>query len=156
MTERNVEYKTKCMEFFNQLADILKEHGYVVVGSPYNKYTLQLVPAGEEGLLTYYGKPFLSFRLSNVWNWYTSEDRCKDPNQVQCLNLDIPWSRKRKEGEAGSKPWFAWQVAMFDHDRKYHCVFGDKFDRKTKTWTFVEADPHDIANELLKRLGAVV
>lgn len=148
----NYEYKNKCEEFFNKLADILKEHGYVIVASPNNKHTRQLVVKGEEKLLTYYGKPFFSIRFSNAWNWYTNPDKCHDTRIIQCLNHDIPWSRKRTEDGKGSKPWFAWQVAYFGTDRRYHCVYGDKFDRETKTWNFVEADPVEVANDILRML----
>jgi hypothetical protein len=37
---------------------------------------------------------------------------------------------------------------MIGHDGKYHHMFGEKFDRKTKSWSWVETDLSDVVRRM--------
>lgn len=130
------EKAAACKEFFDRLAEALKEYGYTIVDSCNADSTIYLVISGTEKDISYYGKPILSFRLSDHWNWYSNMSKCDKYWFVQCKNDDITWPTKRT-GYGATKPKYAWQVAIFGADKKYHCVFGEKFDRRTKKWSFV-------------------
>lgn len=148
---KRFESRVECMCFFDKLAELLKPHGYRIVESC-NKSSvfpsMYLIPEGTESELSYYGKPILSFRLSEHWNWYSSLKKCEDPWRIQCFNRDIPWARKRKSPTSASEPLFGWQVAFYGPDKEYHHVFGSKFDRKTRTWSFERTKAEDIVKML--------
>ena len=142
----------KCRNFYNNLSNILKDYGYVVVGSCNQDISSYLIPIGTEDKISYYEKPFKSFRLSDHWNWYANVNKCSKEHYVQCLSVDAPWARKRFKEGGPSKPIFAIQVCVFGSDEKYHHVYGEKFDRKTKTWSWIESDPNEIAKHVLEAL----
>lgn len=137
----------KCYEFFKTLGKELGDD-YEVLASinKDKKYTsLYLCPKGTKDQVTYYGKPMNSFRVSTHWNWRAPLKKCDKENYIQCLNVDLPFAKKRNgEGES-SDPIMAEQVAVIGVDGKYHAVFGEVFDRKTREWKWLEVDPKEIA-----------
>ena len=126
----------QCEEYFNLLADQLKDTHEVVASCNYDdsKY---LVPKGTANQITYSSKPVNSYRLSDHWNWKANLKKNPDENYIQCYSRDMPWCKQRLgyQGHA-SRPIRAYMVARFDKDNKYHHVFGEKFNRKTKEWTW--------------------
>lgn len=139
----------KCRKFFDELADILQD-SHIVYGSCNRDLSAYLVPKGTENQVTYYSKPVGSFRVSDHWNWFSSKKNCKDLNVVQCRSLDMPWCRKRdsKNPEMAVKPRIGCQVGYFDQDNCYHCVYGECFDRKTKTWSWMDNSATTVAKNL--------
>ena len=141
--------KKACDKFIEELAELLKDT-YVMVGSCNQDFSRYLVPIGTEQEITYHSKPEKSFRVSDHWNWFSNLKKCSDPNYVQCRSLDMPWVRKRTDPNKASEPRFGIQVCIQLADGCYHHVFGDKFDRKTKTWEWVENTPELIIDSYLK------
>lgn len=146
VTERRTmsEKLEKCREFFNSLAMLLYD-AYDVMGSCNVDQTLYLVPSGTQNQVTYSSKPARSFRISDHWNWYANIKKCAKERYIQCWSVDVPYPRRREEPGKASEPRRAIQVAMIGPDGKYHCVYGEFFDRKTKTWGWLEANPVDVA-----------
>lgn len=143
--ERTIEDKmSECRNFIEELHDILKDE-FVFMPSCNQDLSAYLVPNGTEAKVSYYEKPINSFRISDHWNWYSGLRRCADPNMVQCLNIDIPWCRKRKAPGAPTRGIIGVQVAYYGPDNQYHCVFGEKFDRRTRQWTWVDSSPEKAA-----------
>jgi len=148
MDDRNYK-KHKCKVFFDELKKALSDT-HESVGSCNADISEYLVPKGAAHQISYYGKPTNSFRLSDHWNWYSNTKKCKDKDYIQCFSVDIPMPRRRiREGKA-SHPRYGCQVAFFDSDKKYHCVYGDRYDHMTRTWTWMETDPYKLAAELEK------
>ena len=135
-----------CLAFFEELSNELPN--YTVVGSSNNDSSLYLVPTGTEDEITYYGKPANSFRISDHWNWYANTKKCDNERYIQCLCVDLPYAKKREAPGKASKPIYACTVSMIGHDGKYHQIFGEKFDRKTKTWKWVETDLSDVVRRM--------
>ena len=127
------------MNFFKQLGDALAE-SHEMIGSCNHDSSVYLIPKGQEDELTYYGKPIGSFRVSDHWNWFSTLEKCSKPAYVQCCSVDMPRARQRPEEGVPSEPMYGSQVAVFGKDRRYHCVFGEKYDRRTRTWSWVEGD----------------
>ena len=67
---------------------------------------------------------------------------------IQCETDDLPRAKKRIGEGLASKPINAVSVGYFGEDQKYHVIYGEKFDRKTKTWSWVEADPKEVLDIL--------
>ena len=143
----------KCQNFFKELSNVLVET-HDTIGSCNNDISMYLIPKGSESDLSYYGKPDESFRISDHWNWYSSAKKCSNLKLVQCESVDIPWSRKREEDGKATKPIYGIQVAYYGKDHKYHHVFGEKFDRKTKRWIWVENDIKDVVNKYFAGIKA--
>ena len=139
------EKMNKCNEFFSKL-ELLLQDQYETLGSCNKDFSRYLVPIGTTDKVTYYGKPTKSFRVSDHWNWYSNINKCSNPNYVQCRSMDMPWARKRVEDGKPTKPRFGYQVAIVLEDGCYHVVYGECFNRKTKTWSWVDNDPKDIVN----------
>jgi len=143
------EKMSKCRNFVEQVASDC-DGSWILVESCNNDASCYLIPEGSESELSYYGKPANSLRFSDHWNWYSSTKKCRDEKYVQCRSLDMPWARRREEAGKATKPRFGIQVAYYDRrDRCYHHVYGDKFDRKTKTWTWVDAEPGAVARMMM-------
>lgn len=145
--ERSVDDKMQeCRKFMDALADILGE-GFTLVASCNQDLSAYLVPRGTENEITYYGKPVGSFRISDHWNWLSSKKRCSNLNLVQCRSLDMPWCRKRDANNptGATRPLVGVQVAYYGEDGCYHCVFGEKFDRKSKIWSWMDNSPESAA-----------
>ncbi len=136
-----------CTNFYNELSEKLSET-HQIVGSCNQDISSYLIPNGTDGDISYYGKPSDSFRISDHWNWYSSLKKCKDKNCIQCYSEDVPSPRQRLAEGKASKPRFAIQVAYYDKDNKYHHVFGDKYDRKTKSWSFVINDVDKVLSDI--------
>lgn len=138
-----------CREFMRDVA-LLKFDTYDLIGSCNKDTSLYLIPHGTIDQLTYYSKPNLSLRFSDHWNWYSSTKKCDDERLVQCRSLDIPWARRREEPGKATKPRYGIQVAIYDaKDECYHHVYGDKFDRKTKTWHWCEIPIWEVLDKLI-------
>lgn len=137
------EKKAKCTEFFEKLSEALKED-YVVMGSCNQDFSRYLVPIGTESQVSYMGKPENSFRISDHWNWFANVNKCPDEHYIQCLSVDLPWTRKRFAPGKPSRPVSGTQVAVFGADRKYHAVYGERYSRKTKTWDWVESTVEEV------------
>ena len=134
----------KCKVFFDNLSTILYDR-YDVIGSCNADKTLYLVPCGTEHQISYGGKPRWSFRLSDHWNWYANTEKCQNEKYVQCWSVDVPFARPRVAPGKPSLPRKAIQVSLVGKDGKYHCVNGEFFDRKTKTWGWIENSPVKVA-----------
>ena len=142
------DYRTRreqmelCASFLYKLADILKED-YEVIGSCNRDQSCYLIPKGTEKEVTYYGKPLFSFRVSDHWNWYSNVKKCRKLDYIQCNSLDIPEAKER-EDERATEPIVGCQVAIQGTDGNYHHVFGEKYDRKTRSWSWIDSDPMDV------------
>lgn len=132
-----------CLRFFYALAGMLTGD-YEVVKSCNQDHSAYLVPLGTSEDITYYSKPDKSFRVSDHWNWYANVKKCENENYIQCWSVDLPFPRKREQDGKATEPRFAAQVAMIGNDGKYHVVFGEKFDRKTKQWLWVDSTPEAV------------
>ena len=129
-----------CNAWFDQLAEGLKDT-HVIVGSCNKDSSRYLVPKGTENQITYYGKPANSFRVSDHWNWRSSLSRCKNEKYVQCYSQDMPWVSKRQGPGKSSKPMLGCAVMYYSGvDNQYHVVYGERFDREAKAWSFVTMD----------------
>ena len=137
-----------CQEFFDKLAALLHE-SYEIVGSCNADNSQYLVPNGTADRITYTSKPISSFRVSDHWNWYSNLKKCPNENYIQCFSLDAPWPKRRLATGKASMPIFCSQVAFVGDDGKYHVVYGEKFDHKTKTWSWVDSTPEEVIWECL-------
>ena len=140
------EKMRKCKEFFDALSEALKE-SYEVVASCNGDISAYLIPRGSIGSLSYYGKPERSFRISDHWNWYSSTRKCSDRTMVQCESVDMPKPVPR-DSDRATKPKYGVQVAYYGADYKYHCVYGEVFDRERRKWLWREANVEDILEKL--------
>lgn len=139
------EKKEKCTQFFNEL--VLKLNNYEVVESCNHDFSRYLVPVGTADQISYESKPDKSFRISDHWNWYANLKKCPNPHYIQCYSVDLPWAKKRLAEGKASNPVFGVQVAMIGDDGKYHVVYGEKFNRKTKTWEWIETSVDSVEGE---------
>lgn len=139
-----VEMANKCIVFFEILAEELQKT-HTVKGSCNRDISAYLIPDGTDDLVTYHSKPVNSFRISDHWNW--KSNLAKNPNEkyIQCYTRDMPWCKLRQAPGKASPPVFGCAVAYFGYDELYHVVYGERFNRKTKTWEWVEADPAEVA-----------
>ena len=150
LNERREQLK-KCNAFFLKVADELKET-HQIVGSALKVWgSACLIPKGSESQLSYYSKPVNSLRVACNWNWKASIKRCKEERFIQCNTPDLPWCRKRESEGMASKPIWGNMVGYFDDDHRYHCVYGEKFNRETKTWEWVESDPKEVSRMMLDK-----
>lgn len=133
----------KCQKFFAELAELLKD-SYEQMSSCNDDISSYLVPFGTKVEVTYHSKPERSFRISDHWNWYANTKKCSDPFYVQCYSVDMPWARQRQNIGKPSLPRNGVQVAVIING-KYHCVYGEKFDRRTKKWYWIDSSPAEIA-----------
>lgn len=141
------EKYSACQEFFDQLVSLLEET-HERLASCNNDISAYLIPKGTMEQVSYYGKPANSFRISDHWSWRANLNKCSKPNYIQCLSVDVPHAKPRIDTGKPSKPIFAIQVAYCGEDGKYHCVFGEKFDPKTKQWSWVDSKPEDVLKDL--------
>lgn len=139
---------TKCKIFFEKLAEVLSSD-YEVVGSCNVDKSVYLIPKGTKDQITYYGKPSKSFRLSDHWNWYSNLEKCSKEYYIQCLSVNMPRPNSRPEPGMASKPKLGDQVAIIGDDGKYHCAYGEIFDRKTKKWGWIESTPEEVAANVI-------
>lgn len=140
-----------CNKFFMQVAALLTDtHRIVGSSKPGIWKSACLVPIGTEDQLTYYGKPYNSLRVACNWNWRASLKKCDKPDYIQCRTTDLPYPRKRSKEhpEGPSSPIWGNMVGYYDIDQRYHCIFGERYDRKKKEWDWVESDAKDIADKM--------
>lgn len=133
----------KCVVFFNALSDLL-ESCYERLASCNQDISAYLCPVGTSSEVTYYSKPEESFRISDHWNWYANTKKCSNPKFIQCYCANLPWARRRPEPEKAGKPIMASCVCLF-RNGEYHVVYGECYDRKTKTWTWLDNSPKQIS-----------
>lgn len=130
------EKRQACACFLWELAERLGDD-YELVPSCNKDYSMYLVPKGTIDELSYYGKPILSFRCSNHWNWFSNTKKCGDRFHIQCNSVDLPYPRwRRSDSDRATEPILGFQVALYGKDKVYHHVFGDRYDRKTRKWTW--------------------
>ena len=141
------EKNDKCKSFFDTLVSALSDT-YEVLESCNKDISAYLCPVGTTKEVTYHSKPEYSLRISDHWNWYANIKKCSDPKYIQCYCVDLPWAHKRPlEGTAGT-PIKASSVCIFV-DGKYRVIYGESYNRKTKTWSWIEND----VNEILSRFA---
>jgi len=143
-----MEKYNKCNDYFTELSKILQ--GYDILYSCNRDLSKYLIPVGTESDLTYESKPQYSFRISDHWNWYANVQKCAKPWYIQCLSKDMPWAKKRLKQGYASKPIAGISVMFYGPDNLYHCIFGELFDRKTKSWSWIETP----IEEVLKMIPA--
>ena len=150
--QSKLEKLTLCGNFIASLAYLLWPR-YELLPSCNRDISRYLIPVGTKPELSYYGKPDKSFRFSDHWNWYSSAKKCADETIVQCRSLDMPWTRQREEPGKATKPRYGIQVCIYSAaDGCYHHVYGDKFDRKAKTWAWVDdVDIVKLSEDILRR-----
>lgn len=141
----------KCRTFFEELADLLKDN-YVVIESCNADFSKYLCVRGTENEISYSGKPNLSFRMSDHWNWYSSLRKCPDINYVQCYSVDAPEPRPRKEYGKATMPIDICQVSIFI-DGEYRAVYGEVFDRSTKRIKWLEMSPKKVVELYFQKEG---
>lgn len=141
------EKMNMCYDYFNKLADALKD-SYEVVSSISNDKTLYLVMKGTENDLSYYGKPMCSFRVSDRWNWFASLKKCKAENHVQCFTKDLHRPFKRRMEGKHSRPIMSSSVGYYGIDRQYHIIFGEIYDKKTKNSLWISKPIEEVVNDL--------
>ncbi len=137
----------RCINFYEDLAAKLKDT-YEIVGSCNKDASSYLIPKGTAEDISYNGKPSLSFRISDHWNWYSNLNKCPNEHYIQCYSIDCPWPKKRLGKGKASKPIWCVQVAFYDKDNKYHVIFGEKFDRKLKQWSWVEPSVNEVLSAI--------
>lgn len=144
------EMEQDCITFFNELADILKNK-YEVVASCNNDCSAYLIPNGTADEISYCSKPAYSFRISDHWNWYANTKKCIFEDYIQCLNTDLMWAhhRSKEKPTAATKPIHAYCVAYCGPRGIYRTIYGQVYDRKTRTWSWVESNPREIVTEFL-------
>ena len=141
-----MEKNDRCKSFFDALVSILGER-YERLNSCNQDMSAYLCPTGTSGEVTYHSKPEESFRISDHWNWYANTNKCSDPRYIQCYCVDLPWARRRLEPNKATRPIMASSVCVFRNGR-YHAIYGERFDRKTKTWSWIETSPEKALSEL--------
>lgn len=143
-----------CIQFFNRVAVLVDDIYEVVPGKSKQWKSYCLVPKGTAGQVNYYGKPVNSLRVAMNWNWRANLNKCSVPRHIQCVTRDLPYVKPRPKNDPtlSSSPIFGNMVALFDEDRKYHCLYGEKYLRETKEWIWVDdKSPEDVANLLRER-----
>ena len=143
------EKTSKCLKFFSMLSYSLS-NTYTAVRSCNKDISMYLVKNGTEDQISYYGKPLLSFRVSDHWNWFSSINKCDNEKYIQCYSTDIPWTRRREEPGKATRPIKAICVCIYGIDNKYHVVYGEKFDRKNKTWSWIESTTEEVIKQYLE------
>ena len=108
---------------------------HIIVKSCNKDESLYFVPIGTEDEITYSSKPENSYRYSDHWNWYANAKKCSNEKYIQCFTRDMPWCRRRQAPEKGTNPIFGICICYFK-DNEYHSIYGEKFNRKSKEWTW--------------------
>ena len=158
------EQAQACINFFTKLSELLSDD-YELVHSNAKEYLIfhehlhgrmfrisdhYLIPFGTKSKITYYTKPYWSFRISDHWNWYDTIKNCGLKNYLQCFNADLPRPKTRYvDNESRSDAVKAVQVAIFGNQKDdcYHCVYGAYRDKSTHQWTWMESTPEEVAEK---------
>lgn len=141
-----IEKQNKCKSFFETLVGMLGDR-YERLSSCNKDISEYLCPVGTSGEVTYNGKPEESFRISDHWNWYANTNKCSNPKYIQCYCVDLPWAHRRSAENKAGRPIMASCVCVFRND-KYHVIYGEKFNRKTKQWGWIESSPEEVLHTL--------
>lgn len=152
MTQK--ERMEKCKEFFKEITKELEDDYEVITGLDKQHYNALLIPKGTKGEVNYYGKPINSFRVALLWNWKASIKRCKREDYIQCENISLMKCKPRKGDGLPSNPIYAWCVAYYANDCKYHTVYGSIYNNVTHEWEWLETSPEEIVNDL--RIGELI
>ncbi len=143
------EKMKRCIQFFNDISKRLSET-HTKIGSTNHDSSVYLVPNGTESQVNYYNKPKNSFRYSDHWNWYSSTSKNDNKNYIQCECINAPVPNRREVPWRASEPVNAISVCLFGKDGKYHCVYGECYDRKTKSWSWVEDIPEEFVEQFTR------
>lgn len=149
------EMYEKCLVYFDKLVTLLGD-SYEQVGSCNKDRSLYLVPKGTANQVTYESKPIWSFRVSDHWNWYANIKKCPNRNYIQCYTRDLPHAMKRQLPDGASKPIWGSMVAVFGPDQRYYCVYGEKWNKFTREYTFFESDPEQVATAIDIRRNSIL
>lgn len=142
------EMSEKCKTFFEELTHILAET-HEIIGSCNQDTSCYLIPKGTSDEITYHSKPQNSYRISDHWNWYANIKKCPNERYIQCLSLDLPYAKPRKYSGGPSNPIKANAVCAIDSKGIYRVIYGEKYDKKSKQWIWVETDPREYAKSVL-------
>ena len=155
------EQAEACIKFFKKMAELLGDDyemvgtgkcrrggHFLIEGTDKGIFRIAdhyLYPFGTESKITYYTKPYWSFRISDHWNWFAPLKQCKDEKFLQCFNVDLPRLTTRKDDDRLNYV-SAIQVALFGNhdDEAYHCVYGAYKDHETHEWKWMETTPEEI------------
>jgi len=143
------EEKELCRQFFIDLAEALKGD-YEAMASKirHGECSMYLCPKGTSDQVTYHSKPEMSFRFSDHWNWYTSQKRNPDLKYIQCQCRHLPEPKRRHGDGLPSDPIVANCVCLFINGQ-YRVVYGSKYDRKTRSWSWVNNTVEEVVAKLM-------
>ena len=140
-----------CEIYFNKLINALKDYNYDSVPSINSDCSEYLIPNGTINELTYKSKPAFSFRYSDHWNWFANIKKCENEKYVQCFSTDLPYTKLRRGPGLPSKPIFAISVMITDATGRYHCIYGETYDRKKREWGWKETPIEDVVRMVEER-----
>lgn len=112
---------------------LVENKQYILMDSCNNDNTRYCVPRGTANQVTYYGKPENSIRISDHWSWYSNLKRCKEKDNIQCYNIDMPSPTERLAEGKASLPIEAAAIAIY-YDNAYHTIAGAYIDCNTGEW----------------------
>lgn len=151
--QERIERFEKCDQFFDMITKELQNDGYeLLYGRDPTRYSAMLIPKGTRKEVSYYNHPIGSFRIAVRWSWYSTKKRCKNEDHIQCENVSLMKPNERKGPGLESEPIWAWCVAYFAEDRKYHTIYGTIYNNRTKAWDWLETSPEDICKDLKANL----
>lgn len=134
--ELNLEMEQKCLDFFYGLG-VMLDKAYETKGSCNMDMSQYLCPKGTTNQVTYNSKPEKSFRISDHWNWYSNMRKCPDKEYIQCYTDDLPAPKERCSDKGASIPIIGRCIALFENGA-YHVVYGEKYDKETRRWSWIE------------------
>ena len=143
------EKQEKCNQYFNGLYELLKDtHDRRTNKTRDRRPDKYIFPKGTGDEITNVGKPKDSFRYSNKWNFYKNGKGEMLP-EVQCYSEDFPHAHTDSLGHGPQGSVLAYSVCFYGEDGRYHVVYGERYNRKTKKWDWVESDPEDAILEFI-------
>lgn len=143
------EKQEKCNQYFNSLYEMLKDsHDRRTNKTRDRRPDKYIFPKGTGDEITNVGKPANSFRYSNKWNfWKNGKGEMLD--SVQCYSEDFPKAHTDSHGCGPQGSVLAYSVCFYGEDGRYHVVYGERYNRRTKKWDWVESDPEDAILEFI-------
>ena len=136
----NQEWLSKMNDLYDlwdKLVEAFGSRGYINMPSCNKDASRYLVPEGTEGEVTYFGKPELSFRLSDHWNWISPK---KAPGVVQCKLYRV------REPKLGERPLGRIEIGLYK-DGEYHFIAGERRNKNTNGWLWdVPASTEELVN----------
>lgn len=142
-----------CKIFFDRLAELLQGK-YEIVGSCNKDRSAYLIPVGTNNQISYYGKPDVSFRISDHWTWYSNLKKCEKPDEVQCYSdgTPPPMPRNRRNPQMAVEPHKACQVALYSQkDRMYHVVCGEIWNPEKEQYGWIFISPETVVDQLIMK-----